>query len=898
MSQARITSLSLTHKSEKDGEYFGQLNSLKVKDGFGQLQRKDGIIVQGEWKNGELNGPSIVQKVDEQFFGNFKEGKRHGIGCHDYNNKTFLTKYVKGHVDDTFASELQLPGKVFMLGKIDSKSYEMNGYGEIDEFNKEQYIRGFFRRGILDGFGKIENKKFNKIGDFVNGLLCGVGKITYANGDYILADFQDENPVGFTIETFGDEYYCGNYDKDRERVGHAIIKKKGEFEYVGEIAQGGTFHGHGKERDLQKNWLFIGTFEEGKKVGVGYLERHTKDETGEDIEIVYYGEFTDGLPNGLGVEKVGFEERFVGPFKNGIRNGKGMLFNKSTMSLEPAYFKRGKHIVGKALDRTKLVNTLKEYMDKEPAIMKQSLSKVADDIEFVLEGKKKSYENSPNLDLEESFKRASETLRKKRELLMSELKKKTEMYKPRNEEFKEACSRNHDIEIECIDLNDIEIEEGKQNSNGDSTVDLKLAIPMGIPDDDDFGKPAKSYNFSIPINTALKKQHSIIQEADENEEETTEREMKKAQEMLEIKEEDEEEDDKIKLMDGDEVLHTMLEPTNFKKRKRKTKAKSVKEGQAEMENKDNYKKVRKLETRKYGKFEITRKSKDKLPGRKKMSPKKRRRKPKRKIRKKTNAKKKVILRIIKKVHYEDNPSYRHYVNYRGNKITEASDHPFYSKSRSKSKEGYYNDYGIDSARDKWNNSMDKLMETDLNEDDKLLEYDQFFDGPGSVTRYVQSPDGKKGRKVYRFNKDDKLGEREIRPQPMSRSPGPVSGVSSQKQERWSKEERDLLQRYGIPQNSSKSRKIRRLERLGITDEAIIQRVLDADRDYSGSKLGEYVALKPRDDDEYSGSPYRRANLDRVLKSRSKGKRSKKPTSKKLDSRDKEWMRIVKQQHTY
>lgn len=857
-------------------KYIGYIASEdnEIKQGFGQLKTENGTIIQGEFFQDEINGLAIVQNKEEQFFGYFKNGQKHGIACHDYPSKTLITKYSKGRIDEDFTSELQLPDKVYKLGKINTIDFRLYGYGEIDQEIGNIHIKGFFRKNYLDGFGIVETPEFKKIGDFVKGKLTSIGKIEKPNGDYIISEFIDDQPVGFGIENSGDTFYCGDFNQNREKTGNGLLRKKEQFEYVGELVDDGVFQGNGKLRDWVKNEYFIGKFEKSMKTGIGYLETFNKETN--KSEKVYYGNFEHGLPNGIGIEKVGFEERFVGKFVNGIRHGKGFLFNTDTMELEPAYFKKGVK-TEKRLNATKIADSIGDFMNKEPTVEKMKISKEVDDIEFVLKGRKEALETSQNIDLDFEFERAHMTIRKKRELLINELKKRIEQYKEKVEKFKKECEEGG-VDVDIIELNDFEedkqrAEESKITQEQDA-IDLKLKLPLdlggyyGDSDDEEFGKLEEE---------------------------------KKVEDEEKVEEKKEEEDDKnVKILDAEtDEIKTEVPQLNLEiikqeeeRKRKKPKMSSRKELKAPTNN--SYEKVKKIETRKYSnmfprskkttnntsKGYSTYRSNIRKDSKTKVKSSRRKKKPKNK--------KTVTVKLYKKIIYDD---FEHFSSLypNDNRISSVSDHPFYSRT---SRDSYYKDYGIDSLQRKYNSSLDKLKKTRFAPDDKLLEYEEFFDGPGTSVYYTHSPEGLKRKRVYKFNTDYKEMYQETvldRISPAKKKEENTvkvtefEGYFSNK----SDDPNGYLGNIKIPEK--RKRRNEDLEELGIKNEEIKKIIRD--------NTAGYVPLKYKEDklklveEEKSSSQKGKIVLKGILKKNREPKKEVHKRRKTKGSRDKEWKRI-------
>ncbi len=103
--------------------------------------------------------------------------------------------------------------------------------------------------------------------------------------------------------------------------------------YCGEISNTNHRHGVGFTKDTYDNYQYCGDFESNEAHGFG-VEKH-RDE-------VYSGEFKNDNRNGHGVLKAAGKLLYVGDWKDGLTEGRGVYYRKDGSGVYTGEFKGGK----------------------------------------------------------------------------------------------------------------------------------------------------------------------------------------------------------------------------------------------------------------------------------------------------------------------------------------------------------------------------------------------------------------------------------------------------------------------------------------------------------------------------------------------------------------------------
>ena len=134
--------------------YIGNWENDKF-TGWGRITKRNGVILEGKFFNGVLEGKGIVENGQGgKYIGDFRNSKRHGKGILE----TEKIYYDGDFLDDKFNGN----GKIIF--KKENHSYEgeflnneINGYG-IFKWNNGDYYEGEMKNGKMNGKGKYVNK--------------------------------------------------------------------------------------------------------------------------------------------------------------------------------------------------------------------------------------------------------------------------------------------------------------------------------------------------------------------------------------------------------------------------------------------------------------------------------------------------------------------------------------------------------------------------------------------------------------------------------------------------------------------------------------------------------------------------------------------------------------------
>ena len=262
--------------------------------------KRDTLIYEGEYKNGEKNGKG--KEYDKYgkltYEGEYKDGKKNGKGKKYYHNDKddYINNYIK------FEGEF-LNGKKWNGKGYDKKRniiYELkNGNGYLKKYYYEYYDRGHL---IFEG--------------------------EYKNSE--------KNGKGKEYDHYGALIYEGEY-KDGKKHG-----KGKEYDHYGALIYEGEYL-KGKEWNIKANSCYghnlMDIIQIDIKNGNGKIKKFRK--YSKETKRLFEGEYKNGEKNGF-VYEYGFEGQYI----NGKRNGKGKEFSSDKIKFEGEYL-NGKRWKGK-----------------------------------------------------------------------------------------------------------------------------------------------------------------------------------------------------------------------------------------------------------------------------------------------------------------------------------------------------------------------------------------------------------------------------------------------------------------------------------------------------------------------------------------------------------------------
>ena len=259
--------------------------------------------------------------------------------------------HVKAKYMLSFFKNDKPEGKIYFYSDNQSLVYKGSAFKELIPQGKgEKYLFN----------GDIYN------GDFIKGKMHGKGTLTYANGDKLVGNFEDDvpsgegtmyekdNPIPYTINFKGGvkviqkpvlkpfvEIHLGAitnlYKKypvlisimltylkphpDNNKLRFKHMKFEYDIEYIGQVDENNNFCGRGI-MNLGNNSIekyYVGYFNENKRTTYGFYFN-------EDYDLLYEGEFEDNCKSGKGRDFISKYQHFDGEFRENNRNGKGLYF--------------------------------------------------------------------------------------------------------------------------------------------------------------------------------------------------------------------------------------------------------------------------------------------------------------------------------------------------------------------------------------------------------------------------------------------------------------------------------------------------------------------------------------------------------------------------------------------
>lgn len=174
--------------------YIGSVNIEGERHGYGQLIQKNGIKIEGFWKEGTLVGWGRVTDEGGQFFeGYFIRGKINGKGIkknlegYNYNGEFFLG------MKEGFGKEEN--NKIIYEGEF-HKDLKCGKGSLIFKLLEEKY-KGEFDNNVINGKGFYEWKNGNSFkGNFINGKMNGLGLFLWKDGSKYYGNYKDNIKEG------------------------------------------------------------------------------------------------------------------------------------------------------------------------------------------------------------------------------------------------------------------------------------------------------------------------------------------------------------------------------------------------------------------------------------------------------------------------------------------------------------------------------------------------------------------------------------------------------------------------------------------------------------------------------------------------------------------------------
>mmetsp|Transcript_256 Transcript_256/g.1101 ORF Transcript_256/g.1101 Transcript_256/m.1101 type:complete len:900 (-) Transcript_256:101-2800(-) len=284
--------------------YKGQFKKGR-RHGMGHAVSKNGDTYDGQWIDGIISGEGTMQYVSSRssFHGQLADGRPHGQGTLKVPEvETYEGSFCQGrkHGDGTCVSICS--GEVYTGQWVEDCRF---GDGESTTEGSLREYQGQWRNDVFDGQGSFQSKEFSHRGSWVNGKRHGVGQCDWVSGASYQGQWRDDLCDGSGI-------FRG--------VGHkGVLQQSDDSEQqTYEVYEGQWILG---QREGQSKWIdgkgstFQGSFVSGSLHGTGEVCLPSKDR--------YRGEWVNGRKHGKGVFVFWDGSRIEGEWQDDQLHGTG-----------------------------------------------------------------------------------------------------------------------------------------------------------------------------------------------------------------------------------------------------------------------------------------------------------------------------------------------------------------------------------------------------------------------------------------------------------------------------------------------------------------------------------------------------------------------------------------------
>ncbi|MBS1756895.1 MAG: hypothetical protein JSU03_06415 [Bacteroidetes bacterium] len=218
-------------------------NLVKIKGGYclsgncnngkGKMYREDGVLYEGDMKNGIADGTGTFTYSDGSYTGPVHNNIRNGIGKFTWLDGHY---YQGDFKEDAITGEgtLHISEKNYYTGHFENGKY--NGHGKY-YFADGAIYEGNFIDDIINGFGTYiwtegDFKGAKYVGNFKNSKYDGKGTYYFPNGKIFDGNFKDGviNGSGTFTDINGDKYISENWIGLTFEVGKKVSQNNVEIE--------------------------------------------------------------------------------------------------------------------------------------------------------------------------------------------------------------------------------------------------------------------------------------------------------------------------------------------------------------------------------------------------------------------------------------------------------------------------------------------------------------------------------------------------------------------------------------------------------------------------------------------------------------------------------------------
>ena len=332
-------------------------NYLNGKEhGIGFYKSRGGTqLFAGEFVENNATGLGIKLYVNEnntltydgKYCGEYKNNKRHGVGCWQFNNISFIGNF-ENNAPNGFGIMITWEGLKF-IGKV-SNFLAVSGKWYDQEDNEIDIIKLGYEKDGSKFLGKIEGntgngtltypdgRKYKGVFEYISKWQIKKGKCVWSDGRSYDGEWKNGKQNGYGITLFSDgtvyegEWKDGNPHGKGTKTGADGSKYEGKWKDGVTIGQGTYTWSDGKKyvgewKDGKRNGQGTWTHPNGSKYVGGFKDdKYNGQGTWTHLDgVEYVGEFKNGKKHGQGTETYSNGTKYVGEFKNGKYHNQGTL---------------------------------------------------------------------------------------------------------------------------------------------------------------------------------------------------------------------------------------------------------------------------------------------------------------------------------------------------------------------------------------------------------------------------------------------------------------------------------------------------------------------------------------------------------------------------------------------
>ncbi|MBR2406471.1 MAG: hypothetical protein IKB04_09630 [Clostridia bacterium] len=279
----------------------------------------------------------LAQKSPQQML-----GEAFAEGCVDLEKMTVLAEmfpqshtYVKYQAAGHTETLLRQIGEVFGVVESDEQvfteagEYSGDRVGDVPHgvgtmtYKDGSVYRGSWRDGKRHGHGEYRWSNRTYVGDWCDDMIEGRGRLTYDNGASVDGEWKQWKAHGHIHAVFCDGFVYDGMAENGKRNGFGRLVYNDGAAYEGNWKDGER-HGRGVMTYADSS-TYEGDWKSDKRHGKGKLVKKTKDQYGNESEVVYDGDWRDDEPCGHARVEYDDGTTYIGSYKNGAYNGFGRL---------------------------------------------------------------------------------------------------------------------------------------------------------------------------------------------------------------------------------------------------------------------------------------------------------------------------------------------------------------------------------------------------------------------------------------------------------------------------------------------------------------------------------------------------------------------------------------------